>query len=409
MMSSPIEHSSQSVCGISHGYDVHASAHSHSRVRRAGKVLLLGRDLVGGGVEKFLCRMAGILSAAGYEPVLALFNETAVPAECLPLRRYDLKKRRPWDNVRAIARLARIIDHEAPDILFAVDTPLVWRASEALRFCRHSPYVIARVANNPCICETGWRAMWAKRAYRSTDLFIANSKGLAIGFTTLYPTVSSRIRVCYDPTDFQRIRYLACEPTGDERQPGFMLTAVGRICSQKRYDVLVDAMAEVVRQADVRLTICGDGPDRANIEARAAALRLGDRVRLLGHVENPYPWMAAADAVVLTSDYEGLPNVLAEAQCLGRPIVATNCPYGVDEVVEDGRTGFLAEAGDVAGVAAGILRLVANPELALALGREGQARAENQFSLEAASGAYFELFDAALRRVTDTAGGLTKQ
>ena len=376
------------------------SARGRSRTRPTGKVLFLGRDLVGGGVERFLCTIIGIVARAGYEPVLALFRQTAVPDECQAFRRYDLKKRRPWDNIYAIARLARVIDREEPDILFSVDTPLAWRASEALRVCRHVPYTIARVASNPFICETGWRALWARRAYRSTDLFVANSKGLAEGFGVRYPAVRDRTRVCYNPTDFQKIRRFAREVSPGDTRPGFTLTAVGRLGSEKRYDVLIDALAEVVRHADVSLTICGEGPERSTIEARIAARRLSGRVRLLGYRDNPYPWIAASDAVVLTSDYEGLPNVLIEAQCLGKPVVATNCPYGVDEVVEDGRTGLLAEVGDAAGVAAGILRLASDRDLSETLGREGQTRAEDRFSLDAASEAYLALFEDALRRTT---------
>ena len=155
-------------------------------------------------------------------------------------------------------------------------------------------------------------------------------------------------------------------------------------------------MAEAVRHTDVALTICGEGPQRGAIERQVSARGLTGRVRLMGHQTNPYPWVAAADAILLTSDYEGLPNAVVEAQCLGRPAIATRCAYGVEEVIEDGRSGLLAPPGDAESVAAAIVRLAGDRELCKRLGREGRTRAEDRFSLSAAWPAYDKLFQEAL-------------
>jgi glycosyltransferase involved in cell wall biosynthesis len=131
--------------------------------------------------------------------------------------------------------------------------------------------------------------------------------------------------------------------------------------------------------------MCGEGPLRGAVERQIEDLGLGDQVELLGFVDNPFPLMRAADLIVSTSDFEGLPNSLIEAQGLGLPAVATRCPHGVDEVVEDGTTGRLAPPGDAPAIAAAIEELLAGGRESLErLGAAARAVARRRFALEAA-------------------------
>jgi glycosyltransferase involved in cell wall biosynthesis len=111
--------------------------------------------------------------------------------------------------------------------------------------------------------------------------------------------------------------------------------------------MLLRAFAQVRRERDAHLLILGEGSERANLEAMIADLDLERDVLLPGWVSNPYPFMVAAQAFVLSSRWEGLPSVLIEALYCGVPVIATDCPSGPTEILDGGRHGSLVPVGDV--------------------------------------------------------------
>ena len=105
--------------------------------------------------------------------------------------------------------------------------------------------------------------------------------------------------------------------------------------------------------------LVGEGPERPRLEATAAELGLGERVRFAGAVTDVRPFLAEARVVALTSDHEGLPNALLEAMASGRPVVATRVG-GVPELVRDGVDGLLTDA-DPASIARALTTLLSSP------------------------------------------------
>jgi glycosyltransferase involved in cell wall biosynthesis len=118
-------------------------------------------------------------------------------------------------------------------------------------------------------------------------------------------------------------------------------------------------VALVGRRRPVRLLVLGEGSERRRLEALARRLGVESDVALPGYAENPYPLMARAAVVALSSLREGLPTVLIEALALGRPVVATDCPTGPREILEDGRLGRLVPPGDVDALAAALEQALA--------------------------------------------------
>jgi glycosyltransferase involved in cell wall biosynthesis len=127
------------------------------------------------------------------------------------------------------------------------------------------------------------------------------------------------------------------------------------------------------------LWICGDGPLREKTSRDIAARGLGDSVKLLGFQQNPYALMRQATVFVMTSDHEGLPNALIEAQGLGIPAVSTRCPYGPDEIIEDGKTGILVNVGDSRAIAEAIEGLLTNPQRRKEMAEAARNRARSLF------------------------------
>jgi glycosyltransferase involved in cell wall biosynthesis len=168
---------------------------------------------------------------------------------------------------------------------------------------------------------------------------------------------------------------LAC----DER---CVALVVSRLVPIKNVAFAVDAVARAAReQPDVMLVIVGDGPLRPALEARVAALRIGDRVMFAGHVphEQLPGWYRSADLFVLPSEFDNSPNVVLEAMASGLPIVATDVG-GIREYVRAGVNGELVPLDDPETFANAIARYATNPDLARGIGRRNRDEAVARFS-----------------------------
>ena len=140
-----------------------------------------------------------------------------------------------------------------------------------------------------------------------------------------------------------------------------VLVAAGRLAAWKGFGDLIYAMKILTQSRPVRLLILGDGPLRTELQNLINDLDLSDVVSLLGYVENPLKYFARADVFVLSSHVEGLPNVLVEAIMCGCTAVATDCPTGPREVLQDGKYGYLVPMHDPIAMAAGIEQALDRP------------------------------------------------
>jgi glycosyltransferase involved in cell wall biosynthesis len=157
---------------------------------------------------------------------------------------------------------------------------------------------------------------------------------------------------------------------------------VGRLSPEKGQRVFLDAAKIICHsQNDVYFVLVGDGPDRAALEKYSAEEGIEDRVLFAGYEHDVRPVYQDIDILALTSYTEGFPNVLLESLCMDTPIVATRVG-GVEDIVQDGVTGYICEAGDSIGIAASMQRMLDDPEKARAMVSNGKAliRREFQFS-----------------------------
>lgn len=173
-------------------------------------------------------------------------------------------------------------------------------------------------------------------------------------------------------------------------EDALLLLYVGRLARGKG---LPELIACVRARGDVAAVIVGDGPMRDELEASAAGLP----VRFAGRQNDPGPWYAAADVVVLASEMEAMPMTLLEAAAWGRPVAATRAG-GIPEVVEDGVTGALAARPEDIG--AGVDRL-RDPDVRAAMGRAARARWERLFAPERMMARLSAVYAAAAGRGTN--------
>ncbi|HEF5155914.1 putative glycosyltransferase [Burkholderia multivorans] len=138
---------------------------------------------------------------------------------------------------------------------------------------------------------------------------------------------------------------------------------------QKDHRTLLQAYAQWRKRmpAAAALVLIGDGPDRARLERLAAELGICDAVHFLGHCANPFPYVRAADALVLSSRYEGFGMVLGEAMALGTPVISTDCPTGPHDLLEGGKAGLLVPVGDIDAMAFALERASTDAALRTAL------------------------------------------
>lgn len=186
----------------------------------------------------------------------------------------------------------------------------------------------------------------------------------------------------------------AAEPIERERHgtpaDAPLLVALGRLHENKAFDVLLDALAAV---PSAYLWLAGEGPLRADLKAQARSLGIADRVRFLGWQDDPRPVIAAADVVVVPSRHEPLGNVILEAWAQAKPVVAA-ASSGPKQLIEDGRSGLLAEVDDAPALARAIGTLIAAPDRRQALGVAGRAVFDERFGEETVTRAYLDLFQS---------------
>jgi glycosyltransferase involved in cell wall biosynthesis len=139
------------------------------------------------------------------------------------------------------------------------------------------------------------------------------------------------------------------------------------------------------------LRIFGWGAKREKLAAQIAELGLTGRIRLEGPSRRLDEELAAASGYVLSSRFEGLPMVLLEAATAGVPAVAFDCPTGPAEIIEDGRTGLLIPPEDIAGLTAGMLRLIEDPAERRAMGAAARAGSD-RFSMATVRRQWLQLF-----------------
>ena len=209
----------------------------------------------------------------------------------------------------------------------------------------------------------------------------------------------SQLMLFSDPRHWDKITIVHCgvDPAAYRRDPGGSgkrVAFVGRLDPVKGALLLVEAMAIVLKaHPDARLTLAGDGPARAGAEARARALGIDGSIRFAGYMSQGQvaDLLAASDMLALPSFAEGLPVVYMEALASRIPVVASRVA-GVQELVEDGVTGYTVPPGDVATLADRMIRLMNDPAAARAMGEAGRKAVEAGFDIRAEGARLAEIF-----------------
>ena len=322
-----------------------------------------------GGVERMMLNLLCGFAEREYRvDLLAVRAHTLSAALPKQIQIHDLGVKH---TMLALPSLMRYLRTTKPHALLAAKDRAIRIASLARRLARSDTYLVGRLGTNLSAAladkhplQRRLRCFPMRHFYAGVDHIVAVSQGVADDTAAVARFPLQRISVIPNPVITADLLNLAQQPVthrwfSDSGPP--VILGAGRLTRQKDFPTLLRAFAVVKQQQDVRLVILGEGQQREQLTALIASLGISASVDLLGFVENPYAYMAKAALFVLSSAWEGSPNVLTEAMACGAPVVATDCPSGPREILQSGRYGLLVEVGDVKGLAQAMLKTLQHP------------------------------------------------
>ena len=351
-----------------------------TNLSRRLRVLFVISDLSGGGAERVVSTYLHHLDRSRFEPGLCLWRDIRaypVPSD-VPV--WVMKKNKPWQTPRTVYRMARLIKKWQPDIIFShlrfvnLLTGIACCFSDSRR--AWLPCVHSNPGNKKAISTSPLLTSLMKR--RAATI-VTVSKGIAGCLQTRFGIPESKLSVLYNPIDFDPIEK-AAPANGHKPGDTFQIVTMGRLMEQKDHRTLLYAFAEVRKRYNATLIILGEGPLRSELESLSRDLKLESVIDFKGFVSNPFGIIKASDIFVLSSQYEGFGNALVEAMGCGVVCVSTRCPYGPEEIIEDGKTGLLVPVANAGALSQAILTLLEDPQYRQRLAESGKESVISRFS-----------------------------
>ncbi|MFO0946583.1 MAG: glycosyltransferase [Planctomycetota bacterium] len=370
---------------------------------RRPRILVAISDFVGGGAERELCNLLHFLEGSPFDFHLCVWRPVFdyKPPASVPV--HVMRKFKAWHIPRTIERTRRLIDDLQPDLVFSHLPCVSATTGAALLLSKTRPRWIARLAGNP-IVDMPYPQLPIQRAiFQRADIVAGCSAGVADAVVRHLQVSPSRVRILPNVVARDEILRLASQPLPISKDPEcFTIVNAGRFTEQKNQQLLLRAFAKL-RGQRAELWMLGKGPLGRSLKQLARELEIEAQVRWLGFLPNPYPLFRAADCFVLSSNHEGLPNVLIEALLCGTTVISTDCPFGPSEIVRHGINGFLIPPGDVDSLAKHLSILANDRALRQTLAESASKDAERDYHPSRAVQCHEELFREVLFGRRETA------
>jgi glycosyltransferase involved in cell wall biosynthesis len=355
----------------------------------------------GGGPDKTLLHSPPFLARAGYRMACAYLHDPADPgfgvfnekARALGVDLISVPDHGPLDW-RVVPRMLEVCRRERVAIWHGHDYKtnalgLVLRQFHPMRLVSTVHGWVHQTNRTPLYYFIDRLSL---RFYEqvlcvSTDLMAAcRQAGIPAGRLTL-------LENGIDVAAYRRARTAPAARTVLGLPDRFTIGAAGRLSAEKGFDILIRATDGLLAAGhDIQLWIAGAGAEREALGRLIADTGRGDRIRLLGYQSDPVTLYEASDVYALSSTREGFPNVLLEAMALEVPVVAT-AVNGVPQLVTHGETGELVASGSAEALAAGLARLIAEPDRRARYAAAGRRVVEERFSFAARMDTLAGLYD----------------
>jgi glycosyltransferase involved in cell wall biosynthesis len=181
--------------------------------------------------------------------------------------------------------------------------------------------------------------------------FINKADGIIVNSKIFKNKVKKKYNVksicILNPFDFEKIKSLSSIKVKNYfAKNSLKIINVGRLTKQKDQISLLKSVNLIKHIVNFNLVIIGKGVEYKSLKKFIDVKKLNNSVKLLGYKKNPFPYIKQADIFILSSRYEGSPNVLVEAMFLGKSIISTDCQTGPKEILANGKYGDLFKVGD---------------------------------------------------------------
>ena len=318
------------------------------------KVSLLISGLRGGGAERVCVIVANGLAARGHDVSLTVLNTEgqAYAGQLSPqVRLINLSVAHAR---RSFIALRHWLLKEQPTLVLVFNHQLAIILVCLRSLMRGKFKIVARNINTLSVRaqhQNWWHGSvtnaLTRLLYSRVDHVIAQSTGMHSDLVENYRILPSHITTIHNPVSAE---LLSCDSETAKRNPyERVVLYVGRLGKQKGLEDLLSAFSVVVEnEPGATLYLVGTGPEENHLQNLATTLGITESVHFVGFQTDVISWYQRASVVVLTSHYEGFPNVLVEAITCGTPVVAFDCPSGPSEIIVEGVNGYLIPDRDKA-------------------------------------------------------------
>jgi len=360
-------------------------------------VLFVLDNLGGGGAERVVQHL--IKGLDNFQPAILLINQHGNYMSHLPegIKVHTIKASRARYSLPGVAWQIRKIH---PNVVFSTKPFVDQVVLMAIKLLRDPPFIVLRSPNFPskslstCLWPVRALAGWS---YRSADTIISLTDAMKKDMVEFFGVAGKKVEVINNPVDIDFVQGMAKEELDNHRllsqqqKTPPIIIGMGAMEEQKGFTDLLEAFAVLREKVNSKLVLLGQGEKLSDLRALTRKLNVAEDVYFEGFVPNPYKYLAKADLFVLSSLWEGFPNALVEAMTCGTPVVATKCPSGPEEIIDDEENGLLVPVGDRQRMVKAMERILKNPNLAEKLATGAQRRVQD-FRLKKVVGEYEQVF-----------------
>ena len=334
------------------------------------KILIFIPNLSGGGAERVFLKISSEIKKRGQNVELILSNQNGpyiseLPPD-VPITSLNSKR-----VLYSLIPLARLIRKKNPDLILSA---LPHANSVAILAKKLSGKKIKLVISErntysqesfqPNLKNIILKYLMRK-LYKNADAIITVSDGVRESLINFMRINNKNYFSIPNPCDSKEIKAKANLPINDEwflSSDVPVVIAVGRLTKQKDFSSLIKSFAIVIKKTKARLLILGEGEERNSLEILAKSLKLSNELFCMpGFKTNPFKYIKASSLFVLSSRWEGFPNVLLQAIACNCKIISTNCQSGPLEILDGGKYGDIIPVGDIEAMANSINRNLNNP------------------------------------------------